>query len=88
MRRSKHFDKYEERVLKVANYVVDNCATVRATAKKFGMSKSTVHIDLTRRLPEISSTLYAEVRKVLNLNKAERHLRGGMATKRKYESQK
>ena len=67
-----------------AEYVIDNDATVRSTAKYFGMSKSTVHKDLAYKLKFINSGLYNEVRKILELNKSERHLRGGEATRKKY----
>ncbi len=75
----------EERAVEVAQYIVDNGATVRQAAKKFGISKSTVHKDCVDRLRTIHPGLAAEVRKVLDVNKAERHIRGGMATKEKYE---
>jgi putative DeoR family transcriptional regulator (stage III sporulation protein D) len=74
----------EERAIEIANYIIDNNATVRQTAKKFGISKSTVHKDVAERLASIHPTLAAEARKVLDVNKAERHIRGGMATKEKY----
>ena len=74
----------EQRVLEIANYCLNNNATVRESAKRFGISKSTVHKDITERLPELNHELYEEVKKVLETNKAERHLRGGEATKRKY----
>ena len=74
----------EERVINLAHYIIDSKDTVRGTAKKFGISKSTVHKDVSERLLEISPTLAIEVRKVLDENKAERHIRGGMATKLKY----
>lgn len=74
----------EERAIHLAQYIIDSKDTVRGTAKKFGISKSTVHKDVSERLLEISPTLAAEVRKVLDENKAERHIRGGMATKLKY----
>ena len=77
----------EERAVEIANYIIDNGATVRQTAKQFGISKSTVHKDVSERLPQINSALANKVRKVLDVNKAERHLRGGMATKEKYLSQ-
>ena len=67
-------------------YIIENRATVRAAAKAFGISKSTVHKDLTVRLPALNRALAAQVRQLLDENKAERHLRGGLATKRKYES--
>jgi putative DeoR family transcriptional regulator (stage III sporulation protein D) len=74
----------EERAIEIANYIIDNNATVRQTAKKFGISKSTVHKDVAERLASIHPTLAGEARKVLDVNKAERHIRGGMATKEKY----
>lgn len=77
-------DYIEERVLSIAGFIVDNNATVRAAAKKFGVSKSTVHKDMTFRLPFIDKTLAEAVRKVLNINKQERHIRGGIATREKY----
>lgn len=76
----------EQRACDLAEYIIDNKATVRAAAKQFGISKSTVHKDLTERLKTINPALYSEVRKLLDINKAERHIRGGMATKRKYEA--
>ena len=77
-------DYIEERVLELAHYIVSTNSTVRATAKKFKASKSTVHKDVTERLQEISPSLATEVKAVLEINKAERHIRGGMATKEKY----
>ena len=74
----------EERAVKTAEYIIETKATVRQTARKFGVSKSTVHKDVTERLPAIDHTLADEVRTVLNVNKAERHIRGGLATKEKY----
>lgn len=74
----------EERVINIANYIIENNATVRQTAKKFGISKSTVHKDVTERLAQVNPSLAAETRKVLDVNKSERHIRGGMATKEKY----
>ena len=74
----------EERVLLIAQYIIENNATVRQAAKHFGISKSTVHKDSTERLEQINPSLAAETRKVLNVNKSERHIRGGMATKLKY----
>lgn len=76
----------EERAINLAQYIIDSKDTVRGTAKKFGISKSTVHKDVSERLLEISPTLAYEVRKVLDENKAERHIRGGMATKLKYSN--
>ena len=76
----------EERAVDIANYIVERNATVRQAAKKFGVSKSTVHKDVSERLPLISPGLASEVRKVLDVNKAQRHIRGGLATKEKYLS--
>lgn len=74
----------EERAVKVAQYIVDNNATVRQTAKMFGISKSTIHKDVSSRIKYINPFLAGEVRKVLDINKSERHIRGGLATKEKY----
>jgi len=74
----------EERAVEVANFIITSNATVRETAKKFGISKSTVHKDVTERLIKINPKLANEARKVLELNKSERHIRGGLATKEKY----
>lgn len=81
-------DYIEERVLELAHYIIDTGATVRAAAKKFRVSKSTVHKDVTERLLEINPGLASEVKDVLENNKAERHLRGGMATREKYQHAK
>lgn len=78
-------DYIEERAVSIANYIIDNNATVRQTAKEFGVSKSTVHKDVTERLVQINPTLAREARKVLDVNKSERHIRGGMATREKYQ---
>ncbi len=78
----------EERAMKMAEYIVENKATVRQTAKVFGISKSTVHKDVTQRLLHISPGLAEEARKVLDVNKSERHIRGGLATKDKYLKEK
>ncbi len=75
---------YEERSVELGEYIIQSGATVRATAKAFNISKSTVHKDVSERLKTIEPQLYAEVKKVLDINKAERHIRGGMATKIKY----
>lgn len=75
----------EERATELAQYIIDTKDTVRGTAKKFGISKSTVHKDVSERLLKINPILALEVRKILDENKAERHIRGGMATKLKYE---
>lgn len=77
-------DYIEERAIEIANYIIENNATVRQTAKQFGISKSTVHKDVTERLTQINPGLAKEARKVLDVNKSERHIRGGLATKEKY----
>ena len=77
----------EERALVVAKYILEKNTTVRQTAKTFGVSKSTIHKDVTERLEEINPTLAKEVKMVLEKNKSERHIRGGMATKLKYEKE-
>ena len=77
-------DTLDERACELAVYLIENNATVRAAAQHFGISKSTVHKDLSQRLPHCRKSLYIQVRKVLDVNKAQRHLRGGMATKEKY----
>ena len=74
-----------KRACEVAVYMIETGATVRAAARHFGISKSTVHKDLSHRLKQYNYALYLQVRRVLDLNKQERHIRGGMATKRKYE---
>lgn len=74
----------EERAMEIAVYIIEHNATVRQTAKQFGVSKSTVHKDLVDRLPMVNPGLAQEARKVLDINKSERHIRGGMATKEKY----
>lgn len=74
----------EERAVELAEYIIKTRATVRFTAKKFGISKSTVHKDVSQRLRTLSPELYKSVKEVLEQNKAERHLRGGIATKNKY----
>ena len=74
----------EERAMEAAQYIIDENATVRQTAKKFGVSKSTVHKDITERLIQINPSLAARAIVVLDINKSERHIRGGMATKEKY----
>lgn len=78
-------DYIEERAINIANYIIDQNATVRQTAKAFGVSKSTVHKDVTDRLMQINPALARQARKVLDVNKSERHIRGGMATKEKYQ---
>ena len=81
-------DYIEERTIELANYIIENKCTVRAAAKHFNISKSTVHKDITDRLYNINRSLYKEVQPILAENKAERHLRGGIATKNKYLKQK
>ena len=76
----------EERAVNLAHYIIDSKDTVRGTAKKFGISKSTVHKDVSERLTKINPILATEVREILDENKAERHIRGGMATKLKYKN--
>lgn len=73
------------RVMDIGTFIVDSSATVRYTAKVFGVSKSTVHKDMTERLPLLDKDMAERVRKVLNINKAERHIRGGEATRKKYK---
>lgn len=74
----------ETRACELANYIIETGATVRTAAKHFGISKSTVHKDVTCRLKQYNHSLYIQTRAILDRNKQERHLRGGMATKRKY----
>ncbi|MGL4991992.1 MAG: sporulation transcriptional regulator SpoIIID [Sarcina sp.] len=78
-------DYIEERVLEVANYIIESRATIRRTAKVFGVSKSTIHKDMTERLPRINPNIADEAKFILDVNKAERHIRGGKATKLKYK---
>lgn len=77
-------DTIEQRACEIAVYMIENNATVRAAAKNFGISKSTVHKDISQRLKKCNRILYEQVRKLLDQNKAQRHIRGGMATKQKY----
>lgn len=77
----------EERAVELAQYIVEHRATVRGAAGKFGISKSTVHKDLSERLPRLNRALYIQVKAVLEENKAERHIRGGIATRRKYRGE-
>ena len=74
----------EERAIELGKYILENKATVRAAAKKFHISKSTVHKDVSDRLQTVNPQLYSEVRQVLEINKAQRHIRGGIATREKY----
>ena len=76
---------FQERAIILGEYIIENKSTVRATAKQFGISKSTVHKDVAERLPRIQPQLYPLVKEILENNKKERHIRGGMATKKKYE---
>ena len=78
----------EERAVEIATYIIENNATVRQAAKKFGVSKSTVHKDVSERLPMINKGLFTLVKDVLDENKAQRHIRGGLATKNKYALEK
>ncbi|MBQ8833692.1 MAG: sporulation transcriptional regulator SpoIIID [Oscillospiraceae bacterium] len=78
-------DTIQKRACELAVYMIETGATVRAAARKFGISKSTVHKDLSQRLEHYDAALYQQVRQVLDLNKQERHIRGGMATRRKYK---
>ena len=77
----------EERAVELGEYILENKATVRAAAKKFHISKSTVHKDVSERLREVNPQLYGQVRSILEVNKAQRHIRGGLATRRKYKGQ-
>ena len=79
------YTNIEQRACDLAVFIIDNRATVRSAAKRFGISKSTVHKDLSERLPLFNRTLYLQVKGVLEENKAERHIRGGIATRRKYK---
>ena len=77
----------EERAQSLALYIIENRTTVRAAAQKFGISKSTVHKDISERLPLFGRALYLQVKEVLDENKAQRHIRGGIATRKKYRGQ-
>lgn len=78
-------DTIQQRACELAAYIIETGATVRTAAGHFGISKSTVHKDLQQRLPELNPGLYLQVRQILDLNKQERHIRGGMATRKKYK---
>ena len=80
-------DTIEDRACELAIYIIETGATVRTAAQHFGISKSTVHKDLSQRLPQCNMRLYQQVRQVLDINKSQRHIRGGMATRRKYQLQ-
>ena len=77
----------EERAERLAQYIIENRTTVRAAAQKFGISKSTVHKDISERLPQFNWVLYQQVKEVLEVNKAQRHIRGGIATRKKYRGE-
>ena len=77
----------EERAIELGEYILQNNATVRAAAKRFHISKSTVHKDVAERLQTVNPQLYGQVRHVLEVNKAQRHIRGGQATRRKYKGE-
>ena len=79
-------DTIEQRACNLAVYMIETGATVRSAAEHFGISKSTVHKDISQRLPMCNKRLYLQVREVLDINKAQRHIRGGLATKKKYET--
>lgn len=81
-------DTIEQRACQLAVYIIETGATVRTAARHFGISKSTVHKDLSQRLPQYNKHLYRQVRHVLDENKAQRHIRGGLATKQKYQKNK
>jgi len=78
----------EERAAIIGEYIIESKATVRTAAKKFGISKSTVHKDVSQRLKNINPNLYREVKEILEINKSQRHIRGGLATKEKYSQQR
>ena len=77
----------EERAERLAQYIIENRTTVRAAAQKFGISKSTVHKDISERLPQFNRVLYQQVKEVLEVNTAQRHIRGGIATRKKYRGE-
>ncbi|NLY51847.1 MAG: sporulation transcriptional regulator SpoIIID [Firmicutes bacterium] len=81
-------DYIRKRVLEIGTYIINTKATVRQAARVFGVSKSTVHKDVTERLPRVNEELAAQVKKVLEVNKAERHIRGGEATRKKYRKKR
>lgn len=81
-------DTIEKRACQLAVYMIETGATVRNAAEKFGISKSTVHKDLSQRLPQYNALLYRQVRNVLETNKAQRHIRGGIATRNKYKKER
>lgn len=81
-------DTIEERACEFAAHIIETGDTIRNTARHFGISKSTVHKDLSQRLPQCNNLLYQQVRRILDLNKSQRHIRGGLATRNKYLSEK
>lgn len=81
-------DLTEVRAVEIGEYIVKNKSTVRSAAKAFGISKSTVHMDVTQKLEMLDPILYKDVRKILDINKAQRHIRGGLATREKYKGKK
>jgi len=85
---NRYADYINQRVIESAIYFINNEATVRETAKQFGVSKSTTHRDLTERLPRINPVLYEQVNNILEKNRQERHMRGGIATKEKFKGMK
>ena len=80
-------ESMEDRARRLALYIIENRSTVRAAARKFGISKSTVHKDLSERLPQFDRSLYLQAKAVLEENKAQRHIRGGIATRKKYRGE-
>ena len=81
-------DTIEDRACELAVYIIETGATIRSAAQHFGISKSTVHKDLSQRLPQCNNLLYQQVRKIIDINKAQRHIRGGLATQKKYQTEK
>jgi len=81
-------DTLEQRACELAMYMIETGATVRSAAQRFGISKSTVHKDISQRLPQYNKLLYQQVREILDENKSQRHIRGGLATKKKYQLQR
>ena len=81
-------DTLEQRACELAMYMIETGATVRNAAQRFGISKSTVHKDISQRLPQYNKILYQQVREILDENKSQRHIRGGLATKKKYQLQR
>ena len=86
--RGRYADCINQRVIETAHYLINHNSTIRETAKHMGVSKSTTHTDLTERLPRINRLLYEQVNKILEKNKQERHMRGGIATREKFKQRK